>query len=158
MGMLQLGDVFQLTLLAAGDAFRNMGSGFRDKKEHFQPTDLIVWGLAFAGVFAGLIVLSRIVARHDKAELYNSPRALFRALSKVHGLSAQERRVLKRLARQRNLDPVASVFLTPEAFDTETLGKSLAGQADRIRALESRLFAVSLPSDRSEAAEEVTSS
>ena len=56
------------------------GSGFREKREHFDATDLLLWFLLAIGILRRVGLLSWLLAGSDKHQLFNSPRGLFRAL------------------------------------------------------------------------------
>lgn len=127
-------------LLAERSLFRDMGSGFRDKRENMDGTDLLMWMLLVVGVFVVIGIIAHFVARRDKRELYNSPRALFRQLCKAHGLEHASRALLKRMARQQQLAQPARLFLEPERFGVENLSPELAAQQAAIAALKQRLF------------------
>ena len=120
--------------------FRDMGSGFREKRESFQPTDLLWWLLAAALLAGAFIALATILASQDKSRLFNSPRALFNALCKAHRLDRTSRNLLKQLAQSQQLMVPARLFLEAERFDPALLPMPLQSQRDQIAALRDRLF------------------
>lgn len=73
-------------LLADRNMFRNMGAGFREKREHFDGLDVLLWILLAIGFFVFVGLLSWLLARSDKHQLFNSPRGLFRSLCSAHQL------------------------------------------------------------------------
>lgn len=93
-----------LLLFAQRNAFRDMGAGFRDKREHFDPTDLIFWSGGVVGVFVTLAILAKVIARREQRQVYNSPRALFRVLCKLHNLDRHEWAVLRKMAQRFGLE------------------------------------------------------
>jgi hypothetical protein len=131
-------------LLSADRAhmFRNMGSGFREKQENFNPAELVLWLLLLVGLFWSLNALSRFLARRDKRQrpLYNSPRALFRTLCRVHKIDRPGRRLLKRLAAHRGLTYPAQIFLEPDAFNPAAMPAALQACAAQLTALQRTLF------------------
>jgi hypothetical protein len=129
-------------LLADRGMFRDMGSGFRDKKEHLGGFDLLTWVLLVAGVFVLIAFIASIVARRDKRRLYNSPRALFRELCRAHQLDGPSCRLLRRLARRQRLAQPARLFLEPRWFDPADAGPELESQRAELAELCKRLFAV----------------
>ena len=131
-----------LLLFAERNAFRDMGGGFRDKREHFDPTDLIFWVGALVGLFVTLAVLARVIARREQRQVYNSPRALFRALCAAHNLDRRDRAVLRKLARHHQLSQPARLFVEPARFDVAKLSAALGPLRGRIQSLGERLFAV----------------
>jgi hypothetical protein len=134
--------LFPVILAAGRDVFRDMGSGFREKRETFEPTDLIPWVIVIVGLFVALTVLSWILARRDKSEHFNSPRALFRAIAKAHELDRGSRRLLWQLAREQGLaQQPARVFLEPDRFESAQLGAAIRSQHAALAALRAKLFA-----------------
>jgi hypothetical protein len=131
----------ELGLLAQRSVLRDMGSGFREKREHFDATDLFFWFLIVVGIFVALGVLARILGRHDKHRLFNSSRALFRSLCRAHDLDRSARRLLVRIARAQGLSPPARLFLEPACFEPEQLGPAFQTREAEIRRLAKKLFA-----------------
>jgi hypothetical protein len=131
------------TLLLAGRSsiFRDMGSGFREKRESFEPTDLLWWVFVAAVVIAAFGVVAGILAKQDKHRLFNSPRALFNALCKAHGLDRVSRALLKQVARAQQVTVPARLFLEPSWFEPNMLGPELQSQREAIAILRKRLFA-----------------
>jgi hypothetical protein len=130
-----------LNLLAErSNIFRDMGSGFREKRESFDPTDLLWWLFVAAIVVAMFAGIASLLARQDKRRLYNSPRALFRALCKAHALDRSSRLLLKQIARAQNLSVPARLFLEPDRFDSAMLTSDMRPQRDAVAALRKRLF------------------
>jgi len=130
-----------LGLWAERSMLRDMGSGFREKREHFDATDLLFWFLLVIGIFVALAVLARILGRHDKHRLYNSPRALFRSLCRAHELDGAARRLLRQIARSQGLAPPARVFLEPACFEATRTSPELQHRQADINRLAKQLFA-----------------
>ncbi len=120
--------------------FRDLGSGFREKRESFEPTDLLWWVLAAVVVIAVFGAIGSLLARQDKRRLYSSPRALFRALCKAHALDRTSRQLLRQMAHAQKLKVPARLFLEPDRFEPAVLARELRGQQDAIAALGKRLF------------------
>jgi len=122
--------------------FRNMGNGFREKQENFNPAQLLVWALMLVTLFIVLNILSRAMAKRDKqpARVPKSPRALFLALCRVHALDRPSRRLLKLLAAQYRLQQPAQIFLEPDCFNTSDLSPALRAYATALVALQRKLF------------------
>jgi hypothetical protein len=127
-------------LLADRSLFRDMGSGFREKRQHFDGTDILLWILLAIGFFVFVGFLSRLLARSDSHQLFNSPRRLFRALCRAHRLDRSARRLLVQIAQVHQLDQPAHLFLQPGRFQLEPLPATLAGKKNAIAALAARLF------------------
>jgi hypothetical protein len=138
----------QGTLLLAdrSSIFRDMGSGFREKRETFEPTDLLWWIFVAVLVIAAFGIVATILARRDKRRLFNSPRALFNALCRAHQLDRASRALLKQLAAGQHLIPPARLFLEPNRFEAAALPAELLPQREAYLALRKRLFAV--PSEK----------
>jgi hypothetical protein len=131
----------KLVLLADRTSiFRDMGSGFREKRESFDPTDLLWWLFVAVLVLAAFGVVACILAKQDKRRLFNSPRALFNALCKAHELNHSSRGLLKQLARAQHLTVPARLFLEPSRFEPAMLSPELRPQREAIIALRQRLF------------------
>ncbi len=96
----------------------------------------IVMGVLVASAVLWQLVTSRAFGRLPS----NSPRGLFRELSRAHGLDRSGRRLLKRLAAARGVAPPALLFVHPECFGVEGLPDDLLDQATTIAELEQRLF------------------
>jgi hypothetical protein len=125
-----------LMLLAERNTFRDMGGGFRDKRENFDPSDLLIWLGIGVGVLVVMAIVAHIMARRDKGELFNSPWSLFRALCHAHGLNRSERRLLRQIARYQRLGQPAQLFLEPECYNPVNLSPALRWQQaaiDRLR-------------------------
>jgi hypothetical protein len=129
-----------LLLLADRNIYRDLGSGFRAKRETFQYSDLIAWIIVATLVIAALIFLARVIARREK-QIFSSPRALFRELCKAHNLDLANRRLLRRIARAAGLRQPARLFLEPQRFEPTTLPQALRSQWPAIEALRAKLFA-----------------
>jgi hypothetical protein len=100
-------------------------------------TIFIVMAVAVAVVVLWQVFASRAYGRLPS----NSPRALFRELSRAQGLDLAARRLLKRLAAARGVSPPVLLFVQPERFSTSDLPEELSEHAVEINRLEQRLFA-----------------
>ncbi len=144
----QMTSARELVLLAQRSSlFRDMGSGFREKREHFDATDLFFWFLIVIGIFVALGILARVLGRHDKHRLYNSPRALFRALCRAHALDRRDRRLLLQIAKSEQLNPPARLFLEPACFQLSRLGPEFQSRRTAIEDLAKKIFAAAPPAD-----------
>ncbi len=130
-------------LLAERSVLRDMGSGFREKREHFDATDLFFWFLIIIGIFVALAVLARILGRHDKHRLFNSSQGLFRSLCRAHELDRAARRLLQQIARAQGLNPPARIFLEPACFELARANPELEHRQGEIQRLARQLFAAS---------------
>ena len=105
-------------------------------------TQMLVW-LLIAGVVIG--VISAILAaatRIAHRRRYNSHPALFNCLSKVHGLNAASRRLMRKVVRQHRLTQPARLFIEPKWLDPVNLRGWPQPQAVELAKLRSRLFNV----------------
>lgn len=128
-------------LLADRSLLRDMGSGFRDKRENQGGSDMLLWIGIVVGVFLAIALVAHFVARRDKRQIFNSPRGLFRALCRAHQLDFASRRLLRWIARDQQIEPPARLFLEPEQFEPENMSPALNARAAQILALRKRLFA-----------------
>lgn len=129
-----------LVVLASRSRLRDMGSGFRYKRQQFDGADLIAWIMIGVGVLVVIALVARLMASRDKHELYNSPRALFRALANAHGLDWRSRLLLKRIARAQDVTMPARLFVEPGRFTEAKLPASLEPKRTEIERLRERLF------------------
>jgi len=127
-------------LLADRNLFKDMGSGFRDKREHFDASDLFLWFGIVIGVFVVIGIIAKIVARRDKRQLYNSPRGLFRALCRAHGLDRPSRRLLARIARAQELAQPGRLFLEPERYSEAKVSEQFREERGTIELLRKKIF------------------
>jgi len=139
-----MNDLALRTILLAdrSEIFRDMGSGFREKRESFQPSDLLWWLLAAALIAAAFISLAAFLGRQDKHRLFNSPRALFNSLCKAHKLDRSSRNLLKQLAQAQEMAIPARLFLEPERFEPAQVPADLKAYLPQFSQLKSRLFAI----------------
>ena len=126
-------------LAAKADLWKELGSGFQGERSELHVTDLFLLAGVLVLVILGFWILSRLMAKQDRKRCFNSPKALFASLCEAHQLGRSERRLLKKLARQANLDPSARVFVDPTLFRRERLG-DLQSYAPQVEALERKLF------------------
>jgi hypothetical protein len=105
----------QCLLLADRSLLREMGSGLRDRREHFGSSDILTWLLVITLVSAVLLAISRLISRNDSQRLFNNPQGLFRALCHAHQLDRSEQRLLMQMAKVEGVSP-AMLFLSPTAF------------------------------------------
>jgi hypothetical protein len=131
-------------LLAAderSEMFRNLGLGFRDKREHFNLLGLVLWLTLIVAAVVVLGLAIRALARRYEMELFNSPNSLFRALCRAHNLTSHQRRLLTHLGRVRAVEPLSRLFLEPEQFELAQLPAELQNQRGDVARLEAILFA-----------------
>ncbi len=127
-----------LILLAQQDRIADLGRNFRGANAELSYKDLLLASFIVIGV-AALVALLKRLSRDTPRRAINSPRRLFRDLCRLHGLDRASRGLLRRLARQQQLDHPARLFVEPERFDPCNLGP-LANQARRYQAIHQRLF------------------
>ncbi len=118
-----------------------MADGFRGNRVPLDSRLIAALILGAAGLTLAIWFLSRLTGGHERRSILNSPRKLFVALCRAHGLAWNDTRLLWRLARRQHLDEAARLFLEPDQFDVEGLGPALAAQAGRLRWLRDRIFA-----------------
>lgn len=143
-------------LLASREMLRNLGSGFREKRATFEPTDLIPWVAVLVGLFIALVLLSRWLSRRDRSQHFNSPRALFGALCQLHDLDRVARKLLRELAAHHKLAQPARLFLEPDRFEPNQLSPSLLARQPALEAVRARLFSLTAPADLPNSPDEPT--
>jgi len=122
------------------DVLRSMSRGFHGKDAELDLGTVLSCLLIAAAFFIAIGLLSRWAAPKERAGSYRSPRALFRALCRAHGLDRSQRRLLLRLARLRQMPQPAALFLQPESFATSTLSPELQGQSAAVQSLCATIF------------------
>jgi hypothetical protein len=128
-------------LLAQRSVLRDMGSGFRDRREmHW--VDLLPWALVLGTVIAVLMLISRFMNRRDSRRLYSSPRRLFGTLCRAHALDRASCRLLQQLARANAIAQPAQLFLDPDYFLPTRLTPELLRHQAAVAALREKLFAI----------------
>ncbi len=130
----------QFLLLAERNPFRDMASVVRDRREHFDPLDLLPWLFVLAALFGSLAIVSRYLNRQDKRRLYNNPRALFIALCRAHELGRMDCRLLRQLAKANDVEQPALLFLDPELFEAALSAPEFRRHQTAIEALIAKLF------------------
>jgi hypothetical protein len=107
---------------------------------------LIILLLIVAGA---LWKIARLGALRDGRSYFNA-RQLFAQLCRHHQLDWSSRRLLRRLARSRQLKHPAQVFLEPLWFDTANMPPGLRPYRQQLVALRERIFAPDHPGSSSE--------
>jgi hypothetical protein len=129
-----------LVLLAArGDLPRVWGRFDHQRPSGGMSQLWLVAGLAALAAAAMLLWL-RGLRRPKRCFVSNSQGRLFRELSAAHGVSFSNRRLLKRLARERKLPTPALLFVEPKHFDTSDLPADLQSAANELQRLRAQLF------------------
>lgn len=123
--------------------FREMGNGFREKRESFNPSDLLWWVFAAVAILVAFAVIAKLLAKQDKRRQYNNPAALFRELCQVHNLDRASRNLLKTIARHQELTTPAHLFVDPDRLIAALREDSLRPQLPAIQSLRNKLFAAS---------------
>ncbi len=132
-----------MKLLANGiDAWKHLGDRFSGEHLRVQTSDIVGLVLLAVGLAAGFWLLAflskwqRLHRAHSAHSAHSAravtPRNLFSALVRAHGLSRRERSVCQQVAAELGLTDPAELFVRPE-----TARPVLAA---RDRALAERLF------------------
>jgi hypothetical protein len=130
-----------LAQLTQRNPFSDMGAGFRDKKEHFDGTELLMYVLLIALVFCLIAGIAWIINRRDRRQFYSSPRALFRALCRIHRLDRSQRKLVASIAVAEGLVPQGRVFLEPRAFEQAAHDPTFQHRRTEIEQIARRIFA-----------------
>lgn len=142
------GAIWRWIMLADGARWESMGSGFRGRSARLDRDDLISGVLLLVGVCVAIAMLKHMLDRHERRQGYNSPRALFRALCKAHGLDGASRRLLRQMANCQGLQHRSRLFLEPDRFDAGRLSPPLQARAEEVIALRDRLFGKAMLGER----------
>jgi len=130
-----------MALLAERNMLREMGQGFRGKRAQVDGSDALMLLGIIAGVALFGWLLTRLLSAQERRHPYNSPRALFRGLCRVHKLKLGERFLLWKVARGERLSDPADVFVDPAWLDPQRLGPAWSADKTRLENLRRRLFA-----------------
>ncbi len=103
-------------------------------------TQLVVLVIVLLLVAAVLWKVARVIALRD-GQNFDSPARLFNDLCRLHGLDFPSRKLLWRLAKIRQLDHPAQLFLEPTWFDTAHVPASLQPFRPQLAELKQQLFA-----------------
>ncbi len=144
------------TLLASSSRLRAMGSGVRGRSAKVDSGDVVTMIVVLAVVILCVVLLSRFVAHRDRHRSFNSPRALFRALSKAHKIDRQGRRLLGQMVRWYRLKQPAQLFVEPERFELSRLSPELQKEGAAIAALSEHLFRQPITNESTENARRQT--
>jgi len=114
---------------------------FRRTKSKFDASDAFI-GLAFIlALTLGIFLLKKLLERSERQSGYRHAGKLFKELCQAHELSHSERRLLRRLAGNQQIEDPGRMFIEPERFDVSRIPESLAKRREEIFALRDRLFA-----------------
>jgi len=128
-------------LLAKTSPWHHLGDGIHGRRS--SRVDLIdYWPLALLLVIAAVVVAVVVAMRkrNDMTQHCNDPQKLFRELSLAHNLDRASQKLLWQLAQAFELAQPAEVFVQPSLFTTEKLPQQLHSEAERLQALQQRLF------------------
>ncbi len=126
-------------LLLGQGRVMDMGREFRGDAAMLSTNDVLmgIGALVGAGLFFWLLKVLR--NRQDRKRTINSPRRLFRALCKLHGVSGRERALLRRTAAMNALKHPAQLFVMPDLLSSKAT-QLPPKQAAEITALRDKLF------------------
>ena len=128
----------------SSSTWQQLGGGLRGRRAKVDASDMLTLATVIVCAAVGIWLLSRWMSRNDTTRTYNSPRALFRDLSKAHGLDFSSRRLLMRLSRWQRLAQPARLFLEPDRFLAANVGPFLSSQQPRLDAIRDRVFGAEL--------------
>jgi len=129
-----------LSLLAEQPKWHALGGHLLAQQSRLDIAKTLSILLFLATLVISIWILSRLLAQSDQPRVYNNPRALFRSLCQLHGLSPTDRNVLRQLASYGRLAQPAELFLRPECFVTERLPPDLQVKQPQIESIRRRLF------------------
>jgi hypothetical protein len=96
---------------------------------------------AGAALMAAVCWFAMLVVRRRRERSSDSPWLLFKELCAAHGLSGRERKLLARLAQQRQLAHPAALFVEAGHFRQQGLGPAWTRSLPELERLRRRLFA-----------------
>ena len=136
--------IFSFVILAESARWQSMGSGLRGRRAQVDGEDVLLGVGVLVAVIVAVAMISRFRSRHDGRTAFNSPRALFRSLSKAHGLGWKNQRLLGHIAKWQRVAQPSRLFLEPDRFEAVNLSRSLRKRQKEIQALRERLFGAAL--------------
>ncbi len=126
-------------LLAQHSRPGGLGDGLRGRAAGGERIEVILGFLVLGALIVGVWAIMQVAALRKRRTLH-SPRRLFQALCRAHGLSWSERRLLRKLACCHGLDHPARLFVEPERFAPAGLDAQLLPSAGRLERICERLF------------------
>jgi hypothetical protein len=128
------------SLLGTAALLAEIGDNFPNSGKRLNWSDLWPYGLlAVVAAIVALVVI-HVRDRNDMTVRCDNPWKLFRELCQVHGLDGASQRLLAQLARVRQFEQPAQVFLSPGAFEPAGLPPALRERADHLLRLRGMLF------------------
>jgi hypothetical protein len=120
--------------------FAEIGDNFPDSGKRLNWSDLWAYGIValVAAVVATIVIQLR--NRNDMSQRCDNPWKLFRELCLVHNLDRPSQRLLAQVAKARQYEQPAQVFLSPAAFEPAGLPPALRDRAEHLLKLRSQLF------------------
>lgn len=115
-----------IVILIAQSPISSLGSRFRSETSQWNVWHLLGLGIILVGLAALAWLLTRHFQKKDR-QGYHSERRLFRELCVAHGLTWQQRRILKQLAAACGLANPSQLFLEPKWFDSGHARRAAAG-------------------------------
>lgn len=128
-------------LFLAGQAqYVHMGRRFRRHGGGVGWTELMIPIALIACVVGIAWLVSRYFKLREKRNS-DSPPALFAELCQAHGLDWPSQQLLCAMTNAHRLASPAQLFVEPDRFDVDSLGRAFGNRKAQIAALRSRLFA-----------------
>jgi hypothetical protein len=131
---------YQIELLARRDDLRGISEGFRGRSMWDNAPQAVLFLCAMLFIVITMLLVGRLTTQYEKRQSTDSLSGLFRELCRIHQLNHASRRLLKRLASQRELEGPVLLFVRPELFRTEDLSPDWQEYAAEIERLRNRLF------------------
>ena len=141
-----------LALLAQVDRFQAMRSGLKPGAQTDYMSQLLLL-LAVVITVVSVAIIVRLLNKRKQMEV-NRPQGLFRELSRAHGLTRGEDKLLREVAAGLRLDHPSRLFLEPGLFDrvfeeSQFAAWQVGEKRESLLALRDRLFGTEI--DLSEA-------
>jgi hypothetical protein len=129
------------------DVLESLSRGFRPENKSLSMGHLLLVGACVAAVTVLVWALSRYIGQFDPRRRVSSPRALFAQLCQAHSLAWPERQLLRRLAREQELDMPAMLFIEPERFEPSRWSRAMRARGRELEQIRRRLFGKITPAD-----------
>lgn len=127
-------------LFAQLDSLEGFVNALRDRRGRGDYGEILSSLMVLTIISVAVWLLARGFDRLCRRRSYSAPYRLLWSLSRAHRLRWSQWWLLRRIARQENMDDPARLFLEPEWLDPARLGPEFANQGPQILVLRARLF------------------
>jgi hypothetical protein len=132
--------IVRIVLLGETERFRTVGETFRGERSVSRLNDFMLVVAGIGAIVFLFWLVATLMPKEERVRRIDSPRKLFKALCRAHGLDWFSRRTLWKLARQHSPQHPAVLFAMPDALDASMASNPSARQMAAYRRLRVQLF------------------